>query len=268
MTETPMSPSWWGPTTLAAARAGSAAILEVLADGTLQADHKSGRHDVVTSADLASERAVIATIRAHRPDDTIVAEESGDHPGSTDYRWLIDPLDGTANFVHGRADFAVSVGLEHHGVVVAGAVVKPATGQWAATSTAGPVSDNLGSLRGLIPTAPAADLAEALVAVGLPYSLAQRRQVLLLLADLIPDVGGIRMMGSAAADLLAVATGSLDGFLGFGLAPWDIAAGQALVEAAGGVTRRHGTGVFLAGPPAVVDALESVLNAAGGFGSS
>lgn len=250
---------WWDRTALTAARAGSAAILEVLAGGALESGHKSGLHDVVTSADLASEQAVLAAIRAERPDDTIVAEESGEHPGTTGFRWLIDPLDGTANFVHGRADFAVSVGLEHEGVPVAGAVVKPATGQWASTSDSGLDADPLGALHGLAPAMASGDLAAALIAVGLPYSLVERRRVLESLAELIPSVGGIRMMGSAAADLLAVATGSLDGFLGFGLAPWDVAAGQALVEAAGGTVRRLDNGLFLAGSPAVVAGLESRL---------
>lgn len=254
----PTDQQWWGPIALAAARAGSAAILAVLADGTLRREVKTGQHDVVTTADHASERAILAVLRDCRPDDTIVAEESGDHPGSNNFRWLIDPLDGTANFVHGRPDFAVSVGLEHHGVVVAGAVVKPATGQWGVTTGSGLDCDPTGTLQALAPTVPAITLDRALVAVGLPYGLDRRQQVLRQIADLIPVLGGVRVMGSAAADLLAAATGSLDGFLGFGLAPWDTAAGQALVQTAGGVVHRLQIGsdtCLLAGSSTVVEQL-------------
>ncbi|MEP6562340.1 MAG: inositol monophosphatase family protein, partial [Nakamurella sp.] len=118
-----------GPVALAAARAGAAAIRSV-ATGELGTQFKSGSHDMVTAADKASERAVIESIRLVRPDDSILGEEGGVHRGTSDVRWLIDPLDGTANFVYGRADYAVSVGAERAGRPTAGAVIRPAHGQW------------------------------------------------------------------------------------------------------------------------------------------
>ena len=119
-----------GPIALTAARAGAAAIRLVIGTGQLGTRFKSGGHDMVTAADKASERAVIDAIRTARPADSILGEEGGAHQGTTDVRWLVDPLDGTANFVYGRADYAVSVGAELAGEPSAGSIIRPADGQW------------------------------------------------------------------------------------------------------------------------------------------
>jgi len=115
---------------LRAARAGAAAIAGVVARGEVRPDVKTGAHDLVTAADRASEAAIIEVIRAERPDDAILGEESGAHPGNSGTRWLVDPLDGSANFVYGRADYAVSVGVESAGAIVAGAIIRPSDGRW------------------------------------------------------------------------------------------------------------------------------------------
>jgi len=97
---------------LTAARSGAAAIADVLRRGGLQTDAKQAARDLVTSADRASEQAVLQVLRSARPDDAVLGEETGEHPGRTGLRWLVDPLDGTANFIYGRAGWSVSVGSE------------------------------------------------------------------------------------------------------------------------------------------------------------
>ena len=123
-----------GALALRAAQAGATAIAAVVASGGVRTDFKSGGHDLVTTADKAAEAAVIEVIRAARPDDAILGEEGGAHPGTSGSRWLVDPLDGTANFVYGRADHAVSVGLETDGVITAGAIIRVSDGRWAAAA--------------------------------------------------------------------------------------------------------------------------------------
>ena len=112
MTNNSTGPDDAGALALRAAQAGATAIAAVVASGGVRTDFKSGGHDLVTTADKAAEAAVIEVIRAARPDDAILGEEGGALVGTSGSRWLVDPLDGTANFVYGRADHAVSVGLE------------------------------------------------------------------------------------------------------------------------------------------------------------
>jgi len=238
-----------------AAQAGSDAIHTVLNTGALGSQFKSGDHDLVTTADRASEAAVVAVIARQRPDDAILGEEGTQRAGTSGLRWLIDPLDGTANFVHGRADYAVSVGVEQDGVAVAGAIVFPASGRWVA---GGPNSLKASAFQG---TSHKSELIQehqrianprpehSLVAFGLPYGLPARRHALSTIADLSSDIRGVRVMGCAAGDLAAVALGQCNGFVGIGLSPWDTAAGQALVSAAGG-TVFHGQ--TPAGPSVIV----------------
>ena len=146
---------------LAAAQAGSNAILRELRGGDLRVETKSHDADFVTTADKAAEVAILRLVSAARPRDAVLAEESGMHAGDSGVRWLVDPLDGTMNFVHRRRDYAVSVGVERDGRMVAGAIVRPADGDWAAAGggeayardTTPKMSD-------------AVDLAEALVGSG------------------------------------------------------------------------------------------------------
>ena len=250
------APDDLGQIALTAARAGADAISAVLAAGGLNTGYKSGGHDMVTEADRASEKAVIDVIRRARPDDTILGEEGGVHKGSTNVRWLVDPLDGTANFVYGRADFAVSVGVEVAGEPVAGAILKPADGRWLMAgrngfSTGGADASVSVAAPGLRDTA----AADAIVGFGMPYSLQGRKLVLTCITELVPKLRAVRIIGSAATDLAAVALGHSDGFIGFGLAEWDTAAGVALVLAAGGEVRR----VEVPGLPPAIVAGSSVL---------
>jgi myo-inositol-1(or 4)-monophosphatase len=125
-----------GDLALAAARAGSAAIAEVLRDGRLVMEQKTASYDVVTTADRASEEAILRCLRDARPDDAILAEETGAHAGTSAVQWLVDPLDGTLNFSYGRSDHP-PVAAKADGRVVAAAIVRPADCRWAAAGPEG-----------------------------------------------------------------------------------------------------------------------------------
>jgi myo-inositol-1(or 4)-monophosphatase len=244
-----------GELALQAAQAAVRAIHDIQSHGNVPTQNKSGTHDLVTAADRAAEDAVLAAILAARPEDAFLGEETGARNGTSGTRWLVDPLDGTANFVHGRSDYAVSVAAEVDGRIQAGAIIRPADGRWAMADGdtlhhgRGNVSKGLAASEvptsAVAPTrAPAVGLAESLVSFGLPYPKTQRQNALSLIQGLIPAVRGIRVLGSAACDLLAVALGQADAFIGCGLAEWDTAAGQALVIAAGGTVGRLRTRHF------------------------
>ncbi len=241
---------------LRAARAGAAAIAAVVANGDVRPDVKTGAHDLVTVADRASEAAIIEVIHAARPDDAILGEESGAHPGSSGARWLVDPLDGTANFVYGRPDFAVSVGVERAGAIVAGAIIRPSDGRWvSADVTASEIAigaqlstPQTTKLAGQqhVSSSPNEEIraVDALVSFGLPYAMSARQAALAAIRAAVPRIRGVRITGSAACDFLAWAHGECDAFVGCGLAEWDTAAGQAIVLAAGGAVRSVRTSDF------------------------
>lgn len=176
------------------ARAGAATINAVLARGGVTTDVKSAGHDLVTTADRESEAAIIDLIRQAYPDDAVVGEESGAHPGTSGFRWLVDPLDGTANFVAGRSDHAVSVAVAVDGHPVAGAVVRAADGRWAHAATGrltvgqGHAAGDAGYRPGTGPRRinDVARSADALVCLGLPYSMAGRQRALTLVREMIP----------------------------------------------------------------------------------
>lgn len=236
---------------LAAAQVGAHAILRELRGGDLRIRTKAHDSDFVTAADKAAERAILGVVRSARPRDAVLAEESGTHDGDSGIRWLVDPLDGTMNFVHGRRDYAVSVGVERAGTIVAGAIVRPVDGDWAAAGN-GSASGRYGPPR----VSGTTQLSEAIVGIGLPGPLDERMRVHGLIAELMRAGRDYRRTGSSACELLAMAAGEQDGYLGFGVNIWDVAAGIALVEAGGGVcewlTTASGIGVLVAGTPGVI----------------
>lgn len=249
-----------GALALAAAHVGAHAITRVARSGELGVQTKAHDADFVTAADTAAEHAILSLIGASRPGDAVLAEESGERPGTSGIRWVIDPLDGTMNFVHGRHDYAVSVGAERDGRVVAGALVRPADGDWAAAG-GGTVS-----ARDNVPRVSATtELGSALVGVGLPGGLNDQLRVHGLLMELTRRARDFRRVGSSACEMLAVAQGRQDGYFGFGVNLWDVAAGIALVEAAGGVcewlTTTSGLSVLVAAAPGVADALIKLAKA-------
>ncbi len=238
-----------GEVALTAARAGSTAIAAALAAapglGGLDARGKSGSHDLVTAADRAAEAAVIAVLRDLRADDAILGEETGEYAGTSGVRWLVDPLDGTVNFVYGRPGWAVSVGAEIDGRPVAGAVICPGDGRWAVADGPHVRYGGYQQRDGLVvtprPPRPAAPgeavLGDALISLGYPYGLVEREEVMAAAGRLVGRIRALRLTGAAASELLGVAGGDGDAFVSFGLGPWDTSAGVALVLACGGAVR-------------------------------
>ncbi|MET0865180.1 MAG: inositol monophosphatase family protein [Nakamurella sp.] len=243
---------------LRAALAGADAIEAVRNHGRLEVTTKSAAHDLVTAADRAAEQAILDVLSNRFPDDAILGEETGNRPGKSGVRWLVDPLDGTANFVHGRSAYAVSVGAERDGEPFAGAIVLPEDGRWITGGPDGAASGRVGADGADVESLQVRDtrLADALVTFGLPSNLDSRRRSLVMVADISSDIRGVRVMGCAAGDLAAVALGHCNGFVGIGLAEWDTAAGHAIVLAAGGTVHRgtdvNGQPVLIAGSAGLV----------------
>lgn len=213
-----------------------------LAEGAdLGVGSKATPTDLVSDADRASERAIAQHLRTARPDDGLLGEEGeARQRGTSGLRWVIDPLDGTINFLHGLASWSVSIAVEDEHGVLAGVVHQPTTGDtFHARRGHGA---HLGD-RGLA-VSRVTGLDDILLATGFAYDPAIRVDQGRDLADLLPRVRDVRRAGSAALDLAWCAAGRVDGYLEFGLSPWDWAAGRLLVTEAGGTvsttTRRLG----------------------------
>jgi myo-inositol-1(or 4)-monophosphatase len=211
-----------------------------------RAETKSTRRDLVTDADRAAEAAVLGRLRAEFPGDAIVSEESAADPQRGARRaWIVDPLDGTVNFAHGIPLFSVSVALVEDGRPVVGVVHAPLLGE----TFEGVPGDGASRNGTPIRVSATSDLADALLATGFAYDLENLPDDNLdNLARVAKRARGVRRLGSAALDLAWVAAGRLDGFWELHLSPWDVAAGAALVAAAGGrVTDFAGGGDWLHG---------------------
>jgi myo-inositol-1(or 4)-monophosphatase len=220
------------------------------------------RNDFVTEVDRAAEQEIIAIIRKAYPSHGYLAEESGEQPGD-DYTWVIDPLDGTTNFLHGFPQFAVSIACRIRGRAEVGVVYDPLRGElFTAARGAGSQLDGKRMRVGKRRT-----LEGALIGTGFPYraNLQYIDAYLAMLRVVMENTAGVRRPGSASLDLAYVAAGRLDGFFEIGLSPWDTAAGTLLITEAGG---RVGTlagleydesGHLLAGSPMVFTALAEAL---------
>ena len=223
----------------AARRAGELIVRNLDRAGGVTVSEKS-RNDFVTEIDRAAEQLVIETIHKAYPDHGILAEESG-RQGGDEYVWIIDPLDGTTNFLHGFPQFAVSIACQHRGRVEAGVIFDPLRSEFfTASRGAGAQLEN----RRLRVSAQRA-IEGSLIGTGFPYRSNTRwlKPYLAMLEQVMQRAAGVRRPGSAALDLAYVAAGRLDGFWELGLAPWDTAAGNLMITEAGG---RIGT---LAGNP-------------------
>lgn len=256
-----------------ARRAGDTAR-EMRSQGVGRVDTKSTATDVVTAADKAVERQIVSDLHSARPHDTVLGEEygsSGDAPSarSGSVRWIVDPIDGTVNYLYGLAHYAVSIAAEVDGRVVAGVVHNAATGdQWTATADGGAWCDGR-RLAASVQT----DLGQALVGTGFGYDARRRGHQAAVLAGLLPRVRDIRRFGSAALDLVAAAEGRLDAYYEKGLQAWDLAAGGLIAREAGLLVtglrgREAGTDMVLAAPPALHGPLHELLvelDADGGF---
>ncbi|MDP9117748.1 MAG: inositol monophosphatase [Actinomycetota bacterium] len=195
----------------------------------LAVSSKSTSTDLVTQADRDTEAWLIGQILRRRPSDSVLGEEGGQCQGSSGVRWLIDPIDGTVNFVLGIPQFAVSVAAEVGGTVVAGAVANPASGEVFHAHLGGGARLGERLLRG----PRGVELAQAVIGTGFSYRPAVRARQIAVIARLLPDIADMRRMGAASLDLCAVASGRLDGYFEAGLNPWDYAAGILIATEAG-----------------------------------
>ncbi|MBG0559988.1 inositol monophosphatase family protein [Actinoplanes aureus] len=231
---------------------------------------KSTDTDVVTAADKAVERQVVDALLAERPGDGVLGEEYGDSVTveSGAVRWILDPIDGTVNYLYGLPQYAVSLAAERDGEVVAGVVCNAATGdEWTATRGGGAWRSGR-RLSGSVRTT----LDQALIGTGFGYDPRRRAHQGVVLAELITRVRDIRRFGAAALDLCMVAEGTLDAYYEKGLNLWDHAAG-GLIAAEAGLTvaglsgAPAGKQMLVAAPPALFPALHDALvelDAAGG----
>jgi myo-inositol-1(or 4)-monophosphatase len=189
-----------------------------------------GDFDLVTEADRASERMVVQRILALYPDHSIVAEEGGGREGSSEFRWFVDPLDGTTNFAHGYPAFNVTLALARGDEMIVGVVYDPLREEMFAAEKGSGAYLNDQKIR----VSSAKRLADSLVSTGFPSTKRSQNVNIHFYHQLAMTTHGVRRGGSAALDLSYVACGRLDGFWEFGLNPWDLAAGTLLVTEAGG----------------------------------
>lgn len=193
---------------------------------------KKGDINLVTEADLASEKHIIEKIRAHYPKHSILAEESGEANIGSDgaWKWVIDPLDGTTNYAHGYPCFCVTLALEHNREIVIGVTFDPTRDDLFAAEKGSGATLNNKPIR----VSEAEELKDALLVTGFPYDAKGRENFARHFTGFTHKSRGIRRDGSAAIDMAYVACGRFDGFWEEGLNPWDVAAGVLLVEESGG----------------------------------
>lgn len=188
-------------------------------------------NDFVSEVDHQAEQAIIATIQKAYPSHAILAEESGAHAGD-ECEWIIDPLDGTTNYLHGIPQFSVSIAMREKNKLQLGVVYDPLKEELFCTSRGDGATLNNRRIR----VSKQRDLTASLIGTGLPYRSDQELEIYLAtLKALLEKTSGIRRAGSAALDLAYVAAGRFDGFWEFGLNIWDIAAGVLLIQEAGGI---------------------------------
>ena len=246
----------------AARRAGELMIRQLNQLDQLEVTEK-GRNEFVTQIDRAAEAAIIEVIRDHYPDHAILAEESG-AAGEHEYQWIIDPLDGTTNYVHGFPVFAVSIAVAQRGELQHGVVYDPMRQEiFAASRGSGALLDGR-----RIRVSKRPSLQHALIGTGFPYRMNLKHidRYLQMLRAVMLETAGVRRPGSAALDLCYVAAGRVDGFWELGLSKWDVAAGALIIREAGGrISDFRGTDGFLetgnivAGNPKVYAALSKLL---------
>lgn len=215
---------------LDAARSAGDIILEV-AKGSHRIS-KKGEIDLVTEADIQSEKAVVDALAGHFPEDAVLTEESEGRKGESGRTWILDPLDGTTNFAHGFPMYAVSIALYESGKVSLGVVLNPVSGEEfrGIRGQGSYLNDNP------LKVSQTRSLENALLATGFPYDIHQKPDhVLHLFKEMTLRARGVRRAGSAALDLCFLAAGRFDGFWEEKLHPWDTAAGALIVEEAGGI---------------------------------
>ncbi|MFZ0323883.1 MAG: inositol monophosphatase family protein [Actinomycetes bacterium] len=205
---------------------------------------KSSPTDVVTAADTAAERLIRDVIRGRRPDDSVLGEELDSQDGRSSVRWVVDPLDGTVNYLYGLPLWSVSIAAEIDGMVVAACVdVAALDRRYTATRAGGAFCNDTA-----IAVSSVSELPQALLATGFSYEADVRAAQGAAVAKLLPQVRDVRRLGSAALDLCLVAHGQVDAFYERGLQPWDAAAGGLIAAEAGAVVQRSGDRMAAASP--------------------
>jgi myo-inositol-1(or 4)-monophosphatase len=230
--------------------------------GQVRADiqTKSSPTDLVSEVDRLAEARITEILAERRPDDSLLGEEGAFETGTSGVRWLIDPLDGTTNYLFGVPSYCVSIGAELDGVGVVGVVVDPSRSETWSAAKGGGVHRNgcpIGPIVGCPP------LAEALIATGFSYLPQRRAWQARRLLGVVPLVRDIRRFGSAALDLCWVAASRVDGYYEWGLQPWDLAAGAVIATEAGAEVGALDDDTVICAPPGLIGPLRDLLNAAG-----
>ena len=217
---------------------------------------KSTVTDLVTEVDCWAEERIVAQILDARPDDAVLAEEGAGVAGTSGVRWLVDPIDGTTNFVYGHPGFSVSIGVEVDNRPVAGVVVDPLLGDEFCAAHGQGATRNGRPVR----VSSVSDPAAALVATGVAYDSERRRLQAEARVTSLPRVRDIRRGGGAARDLASVSCGRVDAYFEWGLSPWDCSAGSVLVTEAGGVITLFKTSTSAPPFPVAVTGEEASMN--------
>jgi len=225
---------------------------------------KSTPTDIVTESDTAAEALIRDRLLATRPDDGLLGEEGGSVAGRSGVVWVVDPIDGTVNYLYGIPQYAVSIAAQVDGVSAVGVVHNPSSGQtWTAVRGEGAALDGHP-----IRESGCDRLDRALIATGFGYQSSRRARQAEVLRHVLPKARDIRRAGSASLDLCAVADGRVDGYYERGLAPWDLAAGGLIAEEGGAVVagiggRSAGPDLVIAAGPGLFPALHDLLEPLG-----
>jgi myo-inositol-1(or 4)-monophosphatase len=247
-----------------AARAAGQTIMRAYTELDRVEISTKGINDFVTSVDKEAEATITYQIRKSYPDHTIVGEEDGENRGQNkDYVWIVDPLDGTNNFVRGIPHFAVSIALQHKGVTEIAVIYDPVREELFSAVRGKGAKVNDFRMR----VTSVNELDSTMIGTGFPFKARQHTETYMkILAEVFPQCADLRRAGSAALDLAYVAAGRLDGFFEIGLKPWDIAAGDLICREAGGTvtdfTGGHNylvSGNIVAGTPKVTSQLVKIM---------
>jgi fructose-1,6-bisphosphatase/inositol monophosphatase family enzyme len=250
---------------LATARAAASGAADLLTAGfgqhRSQVGTKSSPTDMVTEMDQAAEAHIAGVLTSRRPRDAMVGEEGTTRAGDSGVNWIVDPLDGTTNYLFGIPAYSVSVAAEFEGEVVVGVVVDPGRQEtWSAARGRGAFC-NREPVRLARPARRSgrSDLSTALIATGFSYLPERRVQQAALLVDVLPKVRDIRRFGSAAIDLCWVAARRFDGYYEWGMNPWDVAAGRLIAEEAGAEAAELPDGTVVVAAPGLLGSLLDLL---------
>ncbi len=249
-----------------AAEAGEL-VVRLRAEGVDVADTKSSPTDVVTAADRACEELVRRRLREARPDDAVLGEEGDDVAGTTGVRWVVDPIDGTVNYLYGLPHWSVSIAAQRDGETVVGVVLCPPLGEEYTAVLGG--GARLADARGerLLPAPAPVPVAQALVGTGFSYEERRRAEQAAAVARMLPRVRDVRRLGSCALDLCAVAAGTLDAYVEAGPHLWDHAAGALVAREAGAraviSTTSADRDLVVAAPAGTFDAFSDLVRTCG-----